>query len=103
MEKGYDTLVDALNDLREEGFSEDFNLSSNCIVCTSKDNIEVLPEDFNIVAYYRFEGDSNPDDSSVLYAIDSPKHEIKGIMVDAYGAYSDPLSIEMLQKLKIKR
>ena len=42
---------------------------------------------------------SSTDDNSVLYAISS-KNEIKGLLVDAYGVYSESLSESMIQKLK---
>lgn len=51
---------------------------------------------------YRFEGDSNLDDSSILFAISATKSNLKGMLVDAYGAYADPLNIEMIQKLKYR-
>ena len=50
---------------------------------------------------YRFEGDSSPDDNSVLYAIES-KGGIKGVLVDAYGTYAEAMSPEMAMKLKQK-
>ena len=97
--KNYDTLVEAINDLKAEGYSEDLNLKSNCVACPAK-GFEMLADEFTVDAVYRFEGDSNPDDSSVLYAISSEKYALKGILIDAYGAYADPLTTEMIQKLK---
>jgi hypothetical protein len=47
---------------------------------------------------YRFEGDSNPDDSSIVYAISS-NTGLKGTLVDAYGAYSENLNFDMAKKL----
>lgn len=41
------------------------------------------------------------DDNSVVYAVSSDKG-IKGVIDDAYGAYSESLSFEMLSKLKTK-
>ena len=41
-----------------------------------------------ITAVYRFEGMSDPDDNVVLYAIES-NTGVKGLLVDAYGAYAD--------------
>ncbi len=44
---------------------------------------------------------SSTDDNSILYAISS-KEGIKGLLVDAYGMYSESLNEEMIQKLTIK-
>ncbi|MBD3631014.1 hypothetical protein [Cyclobacterium sp.] len=57
------------------------------------------PEDFEVGAFYRFEGMSSPDDNSIVYAI-SGKDGINGILVNAYEVYSSSLSGAMVQKLK---
>ena len=44
---------------------------------------------------------TNPGDNSVLYVINTDSGE-KGLLVDAYGAYSGQISQEMIQKLKIE-
>ena len=46
------------------------------------------PEDLRIVRTYRFEGESNPEDNSVIYIIEATDGLI-GYSIDAYGAYSD--------------
>jgi len=45
------------------------------------------PEDLKIIKTFRFEGESNPDDSSVLYMIEANDGLI-GYTIDTYGAYS---------------
>ncbi len=46
------------------------------------------PEDLKIIKTFRFEGDSNPDDSSIIYLIEASDGLI-GYSMDAYGAYSN--------------
>jgi len=46
------------------------------------------PEDLCIIKTYRFEGDSSPDDSSILYLIQANDGLI-GYSMDAYGVYSN--------------
>ncbi len=98
--KNYDTLSQAVNDLSERGYTNDFKLSANAITCQALD-VQLDPKNFKIDEYYRFEGDSNPDDNSVVYAVSSEKG-VKGVIIDAYGVYAESLSFEMLDKLKIK-
>ena len=96
---GYDTLSQAINSLKEEGYDQDFNAKEDCIECRPLD-LRLSPEEFEVDRVFRFEGDSNPDDSSILFAISSNNGKVKGTLVDAYGAYSDPMNAEMIQKLR---
>ncbi|MBK8966159.1 MAG: phosphoribosylpyrophosphate synthetase [Lewinellaceae bacterium] len=94
----YQTLVEALEGLKNRGYVHDFNLQSSCVECPDLD-LRLHPQDFEIREVYRFEGMSNPDDNSVLYAIES-NTGVKGVLVDAYGVYSEALSPEMIARLK---
>ena len=97
--KIYESLVDALADLRKRGYEADFETEPFCLYCGEID-IRLSPESFNVDEVYRFEGDSNPDDSSVLYAISSSTG-VMGILIDAYGVYVENLSFDMARKLQI--
>lgn len=80
----YDTLSEALNALRKVGYREDFVAGDeNLIVLRTRKKYK--PEDLKIVRSFRFEGMSNPSDSSELFAIIA-NDGIKGILVMAYGA-----------------
>lgn len=95
----YDNLIDAINGLKEQGYTEDFTLSANCLEC-GENKLKVLHDEFVIDKYFRFEDlDSSANSSSILYAISSDKHQVKGILINAYGIYSDKLTNEMLRKL----
>jgi len=96
----YSTLVDTLNDLKKRGYDHDFNLKEDCIHCAQLGR-QLSPEEFEVVEVHRFEGASNPDDSSVVYAIEGPDG-IKGTLVNAYGIYADPASDKLIAKLNIK-
>ena len=97
--KNYESLVDALDDLRKRGYEADFATDTVCLYCGNLD-IRLNPEEFNIDEVYRFEGDSSPDDNSILYAITSTSG-LKGTLVDSYGTYAESLSFEMAKKLQV--
>ena len=99
--ESYTTLSEAINGLRKKGYVLDFNLKHDCLICKSED-IQLQPEEFIIDEFYRFEGASNPDDSSIVYAISS-KDGAKGTLVNAFGIYADGMADEMVAKLKIAR
>lgn len=96
--KSYDTLTEALADLKARGYDRDFNLRETCIECTNSKR-QLSPADFEITEVYRFEGMTNPSDQSILYAIES--HDgMKGTLVNAYGPDADPVSQELIAKLR---
>lgn len=91
----YDTVSQAVTELKKRGYTMDFNLSENCIVCHED---KFSPDDFEIMEVYRFEGSSDPADEAVVFAIES-KSGLKGVLVNGFGIYSEPMSDEMIRKL----
>jgi hypothetical protein len=98
--ESYSTLVEAINGLKAKGYTEDFNLKENCIDCRNG-KYQLSPDDFKVDHVFRFEGESDQEDQAVLYAISSEKHNIKGVLVNAYGVYSDTQANELIKKLKV--
>jgi hypothetical protein len=96
--KNYDSLVDALDDLRNRGYDADFEPQSNCLYCNNLD-LRLNEEEFHIDEVYRFEGDSNPADSAVVYALTSDTG-VKGTIVDGFGASADNISFDMARKFQ---
>jgi len=94
----YDSLLQAIEALRLQGYTEDFNLKSNCLDCRDA-TIQLHPHDFDIDKVFRFYSASDVDDESILYAISSEKYNLKGILVNGFGVSADPLTAEMVAKL----
>lgn len=93
--KAYDTLSEAVNDLKKRGFTVDFNLDKNCLVCR---DTKYDVDDFEISEIYRFEGNTDPADEAVVYGIES-KNGTKGVLVSGYGISAEGMSAEMAKKL----
>ncbi|MEI7734609.1 MAG: phosphoribosylpyrophosphate synthetase [Ferruginibacter sp.] len=98
----YDTVTAALSGLNARGYTTDFNIAFDKLICNKKETTLDLHE-FEIVEVYRFEGDSNPDDEDVVYAVESFDKNIKGTLTSAYGMYADNISTEMLRKLSMHK
>ena len=98
IEEQYDTLTQAMEALRMQGYTEDFNLQGNCIECRAGE-ISLSPDEFQIDKIFRFYGANDPADESVLYAVSSHDATLKGVLVNGYGATADELSDEMVEKL----
>ena len=95
----YDTVSQAIAGLKQRGFSVDFNLEENCLVC-NQGRYDV--KDFEIVEFYRFEGDSDPSDEAVIYGIQS-LNGMKGVLVSGYGISAEGMSAEMAKKLSMHK
>lgn len=95
----YDTLSQATNGLKARGYTLDFNLSENCLICQgTKFDID----DFEITEAYRFEGDSDPADQAAVYAVEGKSGE-KGLLVTGYGISAEGMSAAILKKLQMDR
>lgn len=83
------TLSSCMNKLISDGYTEHFKVSDEGLEAPNKEKI-YHPEQVHVVNFFRFEGASDPDENSILYAIETDGGE-KGILTDAYGTYADPL------------
>lgn len=98
--KNYSTMLEAVNGLRERGFTYDYDFENACLYCKLISE-KFKPEDLKITEYYRFEGMSDPDDNTIVYAIESKKGH-KGILIDAYGAYADEHKAAFLKDIEVE-
>ncbi|MDT3405313.1 phosphoribosylpyrophosphate synthetase [Mucilaginibacter terrae] len=97
--KTFDTLIEALNDLRSNGYDLDFNLKENYLDCPQLSK-QFYAEEFHVDKVYRFEGETDPSDSSILYGISTIERQ-KGVLVEAYGAYATTADEALIKKLRI--
>lgn len=91
------TLVETLEKLRKEGYTEDFNIRFDSLICGK---VCLLPSQFEVDQTFRFEGNTNPSDEAILFAISSKDGKIKGVLVNSYGTYADEMTEELVDKLK---
>jgi hypothetical protein len=95
-----DTLTEELLQLRRQGYTADFNLRPDCLYCATYD-LQLRPEQFHVDSLFRFEGPSDPADQSILYAISANGLDLRGVLVNGYGVYADPLTAAMEAKLQL--
>jgi hypothetical protein len=95
----YQTLSQAITDLNKRGFTYDFNLKENHIYCPALDTA-FSAEEFNVVEYHRFDGNSNYEDLEEAFAIETT-NGIKGVLTDSAG-YAAALTPAIIEKLKFR-
>lgn len=100
--ESYDTVTAALNGLKAKGYTLDFNIAFDNIKC-KEHNICLNPNEFEITETHRFEGNTNPSDEEVVYAVESKDGKMKGTITSAFGMYADNVNDAMLKKLIIHR
>jgi hypothetical protein len=96
----YTGLTRAIQDLRKQVFTANFEFLDH--VFTDVESRRTFTADqLTIVDHRRFEGMSDPDDMSVLYAIES-NDGTKGIIVDAFGTYAAPELGDFLESVRYR-
>jgi hypothetical protein len=94
----YATITEAIEQLHQQGYTLDFNLKESKLVT---DDGEYDAGEFEIADLYRYEGQSDPSDEAIVYALVSGSG-LKGLLVSGYGISSDSASEETLKQLHYK-
>jgi hypothetical protein len=83
------TMTGIMNKLQSEGYTESFVASEKGIEAPSKQKF-YIPSEVKIDNFYRFEGESDPADNAIVYALET-NDGLRGTLVDSYGgAYANP-------------
>ncbi|MDB5210965.1 MAG: hypothetical protein JWQ30_1792 [Sediminibacterium sp.] len=81
------TLVEVHTKLLADGYKEEFTVSDNILKALSTGK-QYSPTEVKIINFFRFEGQTDPADSSIMYVLET-NDGTKGTLVDAYGADAD--------------
>lgn len=83
------TLSQVMNKLHSKGYDNELKMTDHGRMQPANNEQEKIydPEDLKIIKTYRFEGESDPSDNSVLYLLEDADGN-KSYVLDAYGAYS---------------
>jgi len=93
------TLSECINTLKKYGFEHDFLVTQDGYLKTYNHDKTWNPEDVQIENYYRFEGQSDPSDNSILYALVT-KEGTKGTLSHPYGADSDGNAEDFIKRIE---
>lgn len=95
------TLTAVLEKLRLKRQDNEFTMTEEGF--SAGNNKYYTEDELIIIKTFRFEGDSDPADSTILYLIEA-KDGLIGYSVDAYGAYTNhgEKYDEFIRKLKVE-
>jgi len=93
----YNDLADAVESMKEKGFTHTYKLSDNVITCSAMDR-EFDVKELTIVETYSHQSDTDPANESSVYCIES-KDGIKGTLIIGFGMYSDPTKANLIDRL----
>ncbi|MBC3539387.1 hypothetical protein ACFSC6_17850 [Rufibacter sediminis] len=82
------SLINVEARLKKEGYTQDFRVSEDNRLQTLTGDKTYSVEEVQIVDFFRFEGETNPDDMSILYAIECTDGT-RGTISNSYGPYAD--------------
>jgi hypothetical protein len=81
------TVSEIMEKLRVKKMDNEFRLTPEAGFTAGKGK-SYEPQDLEIIKTFRFEGNSDPSDMSILYIIQA-NDGLTGYSLDAYGTYSD--------------
>lgn len=90
-----------MDNLEKHGYNEQFRVEKDRLVSLTTGKKYKSP-DVKAVNFYRFEGTSDPDDMSILYAIET-MDGAKGTLTDAYGRFSDEDTGDFMKKVETEK
>lgn len=93
-----ETVSQYVNWARSEGFDLDFYVNDDKLQVQDHDGEKYGVKDAKIVGFLRFEGESDPGDSSIAYMIETNDGS-RGTIVDAYGTYADSKVSKFLKQM----
>ena len=90
-----------MSKLEQHGYTGQFRVEKDRLVNLTSGK-KYKSADVKAVNFYRFEGISDPDDMSILYAIETTDGA-KGTLSDAYGNYSDDDTGAFMKQVEIEK
>ncbi|RYY40103.1 MAG: hypothetical protein EOO08_07140 [Chitinophagaceae bacterium] len=94
-------MAPLINKLTLDGYEDQFRVEKGRLV-SMDDKKSFKAKDVTSANFYRFEGISNPDDMSIIYAIETADGH-KGTLVDAYGRFADEEVTRFMEEVEVKK
>ena len=95
-------LESCLRKLESKGYTDSYRVEGGRLASLSDPKMKYKAKDVVAANFFRFEGITDPEDMSILYAIETSDGR-KGTLVDAYGMYSDAETGDFMKEVEIHK
>lgn len=96
-----ETTTEAIARLEHAGYRESFQARAGMLYAL-KTQRAYKPEDLVVREVFRFEGESDPADSTVLFALRTRDEAVRGTFIAGYGVSADADSAAVVSKLQAR-
>ncbi len=93
------SLINVEAKLNRDGYTCNFKVADGRLCALGHSDKTYGVDEVRIVDFYRFEGESNPDDMSILYAIQC-SDGTRGTISNSYGPYADSEVDDFLKQVE---
>lgn len=97
-----DTLADAIREFAGRGYDDQFRAESGALRATRAERT-FTPDDLVVDEIARFEGDSNPAEQSMVFALRARDDSVRGTYTVAFGPEMDDADETMVRALESAR
>lgn len=102
-----ETLIERLEVLKSNGYNLDFRVDDKgCLAYSlpsSKNSGRLNATDAIIDSTHRIESDSDPTHQTVVYAISSKEENLKGVLINSFGPYSESDKNSIIEQIPVNK
>jgi hypothetical protein len=93
------TEREVIDRFRSAGYTHEFFIVDDGIRCPECDSEVLPPEQVQIDRTERIEGDSNPEETAIVFAVSDGPCGLKGVIVSLYGPEVSGPRADVLRRL----
>ena len=93
------TVREVIDRFQADGYTHEFFIVEDGVRCLECDSQVLAPEAVTIDRTERVEGDSNPEEQAIVFAVSDGPCGLKGVLVSAFGPEVTGSRAEILRRL----
>lgn len=94
----FQTLSEAVNALQARGYESDGYIEKNSLHVGNKN---FRASEVQISEFHRFEGMTNPSDTSIIYALEAKNENTRCLLINSYGAKASEEISNFIKEVEI--